>query len=656
MADRELRTEQATQASAPAVPRSVQVRRWARFAGLAIAPLVTLLLVFTVDRALSAGDVLRGVSVSGVPLGGLNRTEVEGALRDLGERLSAEPLRVRVREQVIDLQPEKVGFRIGTEKMADAAVAAGRSGGWLSQIGFWLARLGSRHELPAMVDLDRRALEQVLHDWDEQVLRDPPFEGAVVMREGAPAAEYPRTGHVIDPILAEQLIRESLARRPHGEMALPLTERKPRLDPAAVDVAVDRARLLLAGPAVLLLSTSPPQATAEGKKTKDKPAQEPPVDVSLRFSAEELAGALQSRVQEEQGKLALVLHFDVAKVDEKLQPLRPLLEHPPDDARFFVDDRDRVQIVPSRMGARLDVQKVAARLMEVASSDARSGLLPVEPGDPPEFSTEAATALKIEKLVSRMTTYFTCCQARVKNIQRIAAILDGRVVRPGETLSVNAAVGERTRKNGFVPAPGIEEGEMVDSVGGGVSQFATTLFNAVFYGGYEILERQAHSYYFSRYPMGHEATLSWPKPDLVFRNDTEAGMLIRTVFAKTSITVKIFGNNGGRKVTAKVSGQYDIVKPPIELLPNPKLEPDRSKVKESGSVGWSVMVARVIAFPDGTKTEEKRKVTYKPRVRRVQVHPCRIPEGQEGHTGEPCPEPPEEEKEEGEAREGEGPD
>ena len=100
--------------------------------------------------------------------------------------------------------------------------------------------------------------------------------------------------------------------------------------------------------------------------------------------------------------------------------------------------------------------------------------------------------------------------------------MNGLIVKPGETVSVNAVIGPRTSKNGFVPAPTIEEGEMVETVGGGISQFATTLYNALFYGGYDIIERQPHTYWFPRYPMGHEATLSYPKPDLIFRNDTEA--------------------------------------------------------------------------------------------------------------------------------------
>ena len=62
------------------------------------------------------------------------------------------------------------------------------------------------------------------------------------------------------------------------------------------------------------------------------------------------------------------------------------------------------------------------------------------------------------------------------------------------------------------------------------------------------------------------------------------------------------------------------------------------KVKEGGMIGWSVIASRTVTFPDGTKKEEKRKVTYKPKPRRVEVHPCRIPKGEPGATGEKCPE------------------
>ncbi|HEY3668048.1 MAG TPA: hypothetical protein VGL19_18725, partial [Polyangiaceae bacterium] len=105
------------------------------------------------------------------------------------------------------------------------------------------------------------------------------------------------------------------------------------------------------------------------------------------------------------------------------------------------------------------------------------------------------------------------------------------------------------------------------------------------------------------------------------------------------ITVKIYGDNGGRRVRAEVSERQNIVPPPVEFIPNPRLDADEEKTREGGMIGWTVTVKRTLTFPDGKIKEERRKVTYKPRARRVEVHPCRIPDGEPGHTGERCPKP-----------------
>ncbi|HLM71979.1 MAG TPA: VanW family protein [Polyangiaceae bacterium] len=634
---------------------SARARRPLFVALLALAPILALLLVFGADRVARAGEVLRGVTAGGVLLAGTDRAGAERALTELGDKLRAEPLRLRLREQVLELRPEDISFRVDAAATADQALAAGRTGGVLSSFGFWLARFRGPLELDPITAIDRPALDKIISEWEGRGIIDPPFEGAIFIERGeTPKPDYPRSGYGIDRDAAARLIEGALRKpAPRGEINLPLIQASPRLSREAVDRALEQARALLAGPVDLVPSAAAdpaaeqPAAEGPSKKKKDgapETAEAPPEVYRVRFLARDLAAALKSRAAFE-GDGRIELAFDPAVIDEKLAPFRPRFERKPRDASFSVDDRDRITINPSSPGARLDAAKVAAAFFTAALSPSREAPLPIEEGDPPELSTEAATALHIDQLVSKHTTYHPCCQARVKNIHRIADLVDGRIVRPGETFSLNAAVGERTAKNGFVMAPGIEDGEMVDTMGGGVSQFATTFFNAMFHGGYDIIERQPHSFYFSRYPMGHEATLSWPKPDLVIRNDTDAGILIKAIYSETSISVKLYGNNGGRKVKAKVSNRYDITKPPLELLPSAKLLPDDSKVKESGSVGWSVMVARIITFPDGTKKEERRKVTYKPRVRRVEVHPCRIPEGEPGHTGEKCPKPEEEEDE-----------
>jgi hypothetical protein len=106
--------------------------------------------------------------------------------------------------------------------------------------------------------------------------------------------------------------------------------------------------------------------------------------------------------------------------------------------------------------------------------------------------------------------------------------------------------------------------------------------------------------------------------------------------------VKFYGDKEGRHVTWAVSPRSDIVLPKTEFLPNPELEADEDKVKEGGCIGWTVTTTRTVVARDGSRHEDKRKVIYKPRIRRVEVHPCKIPPGEPGATGEKCPKPKEE--------------
>ncbi len=149
-------------------------------------------------------------------------------------------------------------------------------------------------------------------------------------------------------------------------------------------------------------------------------------------------------------------------------------------------------------------------------------------------------ALGIVEEVATFTTNHDCCQGRVRNIQRMAEIVQGYIIRPGELFDLNEIVGRRTTANGFVAAGAIADGVIEAQVGGGVSQFTTTMFNASFFAGVEFVEYQAHSIYFSRYPRGREATISYPKPDFIIRNTTPYGILVWPTWTDTSITVTLY--------------------------------------------------------------------------------------------------------------------
>ncbi len=221
----------------------------------------------------------------------------------------------------------------------------------------------------------------------------------------------------------------------------------------------------------------------------------------------------------------------------------------PRDARFSVTDGN-VEIVPSLPGSEVDVQEVASALLRVdGTRRIHVGMRDVSP----ELSTDEASRLGIREQIAAFRTPYECCPPRVTNIRRAAAILDGTVIRPGASLSLNAALGQRTLRRGFVPAPQINAGRLEDAVGGGVSQIATTFFNAAFFAGLRLDRFTPHQFWISRYPAGREATISWGGPELVVTNDWPAGILVVARADRRGVTIRLYSSRLGRRVTTTSS-------------------------------------------------------------------------------------------------------
>ena len=203
------------------------------------------------------------------------------------------------------------------------------------------------------------------------------------------------------------------------------------------------------------------------------------------------------------------------------------------------DDPSTVVIVPGLSATACCSEASAERIAEALAQGTFPARLVLGTIDG-ERGTAWAEELGITELVGSFSTRYTPGQTRNINIQRIAELTQGVIIEPGESFSLNAFVGERTTDNGFVPAGTIVNGHLVDSVGGGISQYVTTLFNASFFAGLEFERYQSHSIYFSRYPYGREATISWPAPAFEISNPTPYGLLIWPTTTDNAVTVEIY--------------------------------------------------------------------------------------------------------------------
>lgn len=623
-------------------PRSSRVPAWMRgfVAGwgprdllfLCVCPLIGLIAAYGSERIQSRGFVLPGVSVDDTDVSGYGAAVVDEFLRSREEQVSKRVLRVKVGSSVFRLTGADMGSTLEPET-ASRILAAGRTGNVLAQVVWRVARLSSFEELTTRYRLDESRIEEHLHSFEKAALSTP-TEGEVRFVNGKVEVTYPAEGETIDRRYAGDLLREAV-NNGVPEVTLPAVRWSPSTTKAAVDDAKRRLERATAKPVEMFVRF--PSSEVQGEEVDGQSEEEQQARVET-VSPKVFAPLLSAR-RASGPELELVL--DGEGLDKALVDVRKRWERPAKDAQFIADkkQKQKLRIEPSSPQWVLRSDTAAAALLAAIGSEERRGVWELVTGEQPRITTELAEQLNITEVVSSFTTHHPCCKPRVANIHRIADLIDGTVVLPGETYSVNETLGPRTAANGFTMAPTIVKGEMDDTVGGGISQFATTLFNAVLRGGYEIIERQPHSIYFNRYPMGHEATLSYPKPDLIFKNDTPSGMVIKTHYTKTSITVFIYGDNHGRVVTTDVSKPFDRVEPALEYVADATLPPDEEKIDEKGEWGFTVFASRTVKEQDGTERKESRKVIYKPRARRLIVHPCNIPEGFEGYTGEKCPLP-----------------
>jgi vancomycin resistance protein YoaR len=378
-----------------------------------------------------------------------------------------------------------------------------------------------------------------------------------------------------------------------------------------------------AGPVSISGRPSPPKTTAEDVRqvlVEARQALSGPVHLirgteRLTFTPKQIGEALVTELVVDGGEVRLQLAGNPLGIDLRRKALQRV-ETDPVDATFKVSG-DSIRVVRSKKGFRFDPQQAADQLVAAALSDSREARLRGERVEP-ELTTAEAKELRITEQVATFTTYHACCESRVTNIHRMADLLDGTVVLPGEILSVNEVVGERTEENGFVRAPAIREGAFVEEVGGGISQFATTMFNAIFFGGYDFLEYKAHSYYFDRYPVGREATVSWPSPDLRFLNDSDAGIYIDTSYDDISVTVSFYSSTDA-EVEAVTGKPYNYRDPPVKCEENKNLEKGKVEVVQEGDVGFDVVVERVFHFASG-RTETERFFTHYRAEPRIEEH------------------------------------
>ena len=529
----------------PTAPDPRREREGGRLVFLVLVGLALLLAGGYAAAYLAAGDkVPRGATVAGVEIGGRTPAAAEAALEaGLADRADA-PISVTVDGSTELVTPSEAGLSV------DYAASVAQAGGAQSwePARLWDYYTGG-DDLDAVVEVDETAMSKLVQRLAGH-LGTPPTDGAVSFEKGEIVVTDPEEGEAIDPKEARDALVAAYLTDDDAELTL--APAQPDIDAADVQAALDGfANPALSGPVTLVFGES---------RIRLKPRQFAPV-LGMRAEGGELVPSLDTK--------RLTRLVDAGISDDGA----------PVDASFEVV-AGVPRVVPAKPGVTYDPADVTDAFLTLVSKPEGEREMTVKATvDEPDFTTKDARALKIKEQVSTFTTYFPYAEYRNINIGRAAELVNGTVLEPGETFSLNDVVGERTRENGFTEGFIISNGIFKEDLGGGVSQMATTTFNAMFFAGLEDVEHKPHSFYIDRYPVGREATVAWGSVDLRFRNDTPYGVLVEakvtpgTGSSQGVVTVSMYSTKYW-DITTRTGDRYAYVSPATRTLDTPDCYPN----------------------------------------------------------------------------------
>jgi vancomycin resistance protein YoaR len=541
-------------------------------AGCTVLGLALLLGAGWVALYLYAGDrAPRSARVEGVDISHLAPGAAEEKLRGVLEARAHQPIQVSYgdgRTSAVD--PASAGLAIDYPA---SVTAAGGGSGWSLDRLWEVASGGGDHR--AVVTVDEQKMQTAL-DALAQGIGTPPVDGTVVFRGGRAVGVPGRPGLVMDRSEARAMLVQRFLHQ--GSQKLPTTVSAPVVTADEVNRVVG----------------------AFGE-----PAMSGPVTVVVAghrvVAAPTLFGrALSMRVQD--GHLVPQVDGDVLM--QALTPLMPTVASQPVDASVVLRD-GRPVVVPSRVGLTADTSRLesgfAAALTRRGS--ARRVVVPAQVRQP-GFGTAAAQALGVRQKVSTSTARFAYADYRNTNLTRAAAKVDGTLLQPGDSFSLNGIVGAVTPHNGFAEASGVADGVSGREAGGGISALATAAYDAMFFAGLQDGTHTAPQAHAAGSPVGLDATVAWPSADLQFVNDSRHGVLV-----SASVRRATPGHPGAVTVSMWSTRQWDVtaLTGPLTGVRQPAVRYVQAGTCEPvvGSPGFGVDVVRVFRKPGSSTVVRK---------------------------------------------------
>lgn len=557
------------------VYRATPRRRRASTRTRRIVVLVVLALIaLVVLRGLMMrGEVAPGVSVNGVDIGGLSPEDARLRLKEELVPQLDRTIAVTLDSQSAPMNPAELDTRIDVTQTVDRAMQTGRLQSLLLPLVY------SNSVAPAVATPVHPRIPANL-----RLISEPARNAKVRIADGKTTISPARDGHSISP-RAILLATANAALAGERKLVLRSKVTKPTISTAAARSAADQAAELASAPVAI---------NADGSRVGALPTS-----------------ALQNAVAVRNVDGKATITFDPKLLAPAVNEVLGSKVRDPQNAVWDTNGQ-RAWVEPAKDGIGFDPQKVADAVRAAAiSGGARQADIELTRIDPKRTTAEAEQFGITTKIAGATTELGDSSENRIHNVALMAEILDNRLVMPGQQFSFNEAVGPRTPDRGFLEGMAIVDGLLIPSIGGGVCQVATTLFDAVYAAGLEVDERHNHDLYISHYGLGMDATVSWDDLDFQFTNNTEHPLLIRATADASTMIVNLYSAPAdGRTVETHTSERYAIEKPKKRYIIDKYAAPGSMMKYVDGQEGFAVDVQRIVKKDGKVLSEDTFVSTY----------------------------------------------
>ncbi len=573
--------------------------------GLALAAVALAMLAAVAVSDLGlVGRVAPGVVVLDVSVGGLSRAEAAARLEPNVAALLDHALEVRSPTRTWTARARDLGLRLDPGELAAAAYQVGRTGSPGDRLTDRLEALLRGHAISLDGTLDQAALDAALATIARDIERSPRDAKVALRTDGSVAYTAGLNGVVVDQPASREQIARALA---SGATSVDLVAREtpPTIPDEAVQPAKEQIeRLLGDGRATPLILTF---------GGKSWPLERTTV-VQLLSLQGGTSAAQPARVQVDEQSLKALAASLARDIDQRVQ-----------DARFNVVDGQLKVIRESKEGRELDQAATIQLIKEQLLAGGRVAALPVSVVRPQVASDDGPKLGIAERIETARTSFAGSIPEKQWNIQLAAERLNGVVVPPGGTFSFNKEVGPTTLEAGFKWGFGIEAGsnggaKTVPSVAGGICQVATTLFQPVFWAGYQLEERYWHLYWIPAYTskgvVGLDATVDEDTGlDLRWTNTTRDYVLIQSATDGSNVYFSLYGTKPTWKVEVdepQIANRRPASPQPVAQA-EPTLPWGRTLQVESARDGFDVSITRrVTPAAGGEPRTLKLRSSYQP--------------------------------------------